>query len=196
MHDIAHLVHEVEAFEPFNEQEQRDQRLILHALKDAIRQGSDALQALFGREDPAHVTASAWIVSPDRAQVLMAYHNIYKSWSWLGGHADGDLDLGRVAMREAREESGLEQLHLVTPHIFSLEILCVNGHEKRGAYVSSHLHLNATYLIEADPTQPIRIKPDENSQIAWLKTQQIHSHVSEEWMRERIYPKLVYKAQR
>ena len=81
---------------------------------------------------PGTVTASAWVVSPDRTQVLMAYHNLYDSWSWLGGHADGDRDLLAVSMREVREESGLTAVRPVSPHIYSLEILTVDGHEKRG----------------------------------------------------------------
>ena len=35
----------------------------------------------------------------------MVYHNIYNSWSWLGGHADGETDLLAVALREVKEEA-------------------------------------------------------------------------------------------
>ncbi|MDV2887536.1 NUDIX domain-containing protein, partial [Alkalihalophilus pseudofirmus] len=55
----------------------------------------------------AHFSSSAWTVNKDRTKVLMAFHNIYQSWSWLGGHADGDDHLLRVALRETREETGL-----------------------------------------------------------------------------------------
>lgn len=53
------------------------------------------------------MTASAWVVNKDRSKVLMIYHNIYNSWSWLGGHADGETDLLAVAIREVREEAGI-----------------------------------------------------------------------------------------
>ena len=82
----------------------------------------------------------------------MAYHRLYDSWAWLGGHADGDRDLLAVALREVREESGLAEVHPVSEDLYSLEILTVDGHEKHGRYVSSHLHLNVTYLLEADPS--------------------------------------------
>ena len=68
----------------------------------------------------------------------MAYHNIYRSWAWLGGHADGDEDVRRVIKKEIQEESGLTEVKFLSDELFSLEILTVDGHEKRGEYVSSH----------------------------------------------------------
>lgn len=180
------LLQDIESFLPFNEQEQKDKEEILRRLRSG--------ENLYTRENAsAHLTASAWVVSPDRAQVLMAYHNLYDSWAWLGGHADGETDLLSVALREVREESGLIRLHTVTPDIYSLEILTVDGHEKRGVYVSSHLHLNVTYLIEADPSLPVRCKPDENSRVGWFPREEAIAHSSEPWFRERIYSKLNQK---
>ena len=173
----------VQAFSPWNEQEARDQAELLRRLSS----GEDLLT----RENAAaHLTASAWVVSPDRRQVLMAYHNLYNSWSWLGGHADGDPDLLAVALREVREESGLSAVRTVSPDIYSLEILTVDGHEKRGRYVSSHLHLNATFLLEADPALPIRPKPDENSRVAWFGLEEAVAASTEPWFQARIYSKL------
>ena len=128
--------------------------------------------------------------SPDRSQVLMAYHKLYDSWAWLGGHADGDRDLLAVALREVREESGLTDVRPVSEQIYSLEILSVDGHEKWGRYVSSHLHLNVTYLLEADPAAPICPKPDENSRVGWFSPEDAVAASSEPWFRERIYKKL------
>ena len=180
------LTEDLARFVPWNEQEQRDKEQILSLLKSG--------QELYTRENPvAHLTASSWVVSPDWEQVLLIYHNIYRSWAWMGGHADGDRDLRQVALRETREESGLEELDLVSPEIFSVETLTVDGHRKRGSYVSSHLHLNVTYLIEADPRQPLRIKPDENSGVAWFPVAKVASSVTEPWMQERIYSKLMDK---
>lgn len=174
------------AYRPCNEQEERDRDLILRCL----RMEPD----VFTRDNPlAHMTASAWIVSPDRARVLMAYHNVYHSWAWLGGHADGDTDLLRVALREAREESGLAHVRPVTEGIFSVEALTVDGHIKRAAYVSSHLHLNVTYLLEADDHDPLCVKPDENSGVRWFAPAEALDACSEPWMREHIYAKLVRK---
>ena len=177
------LLEELEQYRPWNEQEERDRTELLRRL----RSGED----LYTRDNSAgHLTASAWVVSPDRRQVLMAYHNIYDSWSWLGGHADGDHDLLAVALREVREESGLTAVRPVSRSIYSVEILTVDGHEKRGAYVSSHLHLNVTYLLEADPADPVRCKPDENSRVGWFGLEEAVAASSEPWFRERVYQKL------
>ena len=177
------LLEELEQYRPWNEQEERDRTELLRRL----RSGED----LYTRDNSAgHLTASAWVVSPDRRRVLMAYHNIYDSWSWLGGHADGDHDLLAVALREVREESGLTAVRPVSRSIYSVEILTVDGHEKRGAYVSSHLHLNVTYLLEADPADPVRCKPDENSRVGWFGLEEAVAASSEPWFRERVYRKL------
>ena len=82
----------------------------------------------------------------------------------------------------------------IDPGIFSLEILSVDGHEKRGQYVSTHLHLNVTYLFEADPGAPLRCKPDENTGVAWIPIDELSEKVSEPWFLERIYSKLIKKS--
>ncbi len=179
----ARLVAQIEGYRPVNAQEAQDQRLILSCLErcEDVFLRSNAL---------CHMTASAWIVNPQRDRVLMAYHNIYKSWSWLGGHADGEENLLQVALREVREESGLTQVRPVLEDILSLEVLTVDGHRKRGQYVSSHLHLNLTYLIEADDSEPLAVKPDENSSLAWFAPEDAVAASTEPWFRENVYSKL------
>ena len=94
------LINQIEDYKPFNEQEKMDKLLLLNW----IRNNDNA----FSRENTvAHMTASAWVVNKDRSKVLMVYHNIYNSWSWLGGHADGETDLLSVALREVKEEAGV-----------------------------------------------------------------------------------------
>ena len=185
---MEQLITQIENYIPFNEQEAQDKALILAFLNSGAE--------LITRDNPAaHLTASAWVVSPDRKQVIMVYHNLYQSWSWMGGHADGDWDLLRVAKKEVMEECGLHDLTVVSPEIFSLEVLTVAGHEKKGKYLSSHLHLNVTYLFEADPEQPLRIKPDENSGVAWVAAEDVPQKTNEVWFRDRIYSKLQKKAE-
>ena len=71
----------------------------------------------------------------------------------------------------------------------------MDGHEKRGEYVSSHLHQNLPYLLEAATKHPIRIKADENSQIAWIDVNDISQKSYEKWFVERIYSKLCKKVE-
>ena len=177
------IFEQLEAYQPFNEQETKDLALILSFLK--------ANPDAFYRENAvAHMTASAWVVNQDKNRVLMAYHNLYDSWSWLGGHADGEEDLLKVALKEVREESGLEYVRPVTEEIFSVEVLTVDGHVKRGDYVSSHLHLNVTYLLEADQREAVHVKEDENSAVGWFGLDEAVAASSEPWFREHIYQKL------
>ena len=113
------LTEQIRSYQPMNEQEERDKELILHCLETE--------KNIFTRQNRlAHMTASAWIVNPERTKVLMAYHNIYHSWSWLGGHADGETDLLKVALKEAREESGIHHVKPVSEQIYSLEVLTVD----------------------------------------------------------------------
>ena len=177
------IVEEIKKYRPCNEQEQRDKAVILAFLEN----DEDA----FLRSNLlAHMTASSWIVNPERTKTLMVYHNIYDSWSWIGGHADGETDLLSVALREAREETGIAHVRPVSPEIFSLEVLTVDGHEKRGAYVPSHLHMNVTYLLEAEESDTLHICREENSGVAWFTLEEALKASTEPWFVERIYKKL------
>lgn len=181
------VIRKIGEYEPANEQETEDKALMLSWLEH----NDDA----FSRENAiAHVTVSGWVVNKDRSKVLMVYHNIYDSWSWLGGHADGETDLLSVAVKEVKEESGLAEVHPVSEDIMSLEVLTVDGHEKKGRYVSSHLHMNVTFLLEADSESVLSIKADENSDVAWFTPEEALGKSTEPWFVERIYKKLLAKS--
>ena len=184
----AQLRNAIIAFEPFNEQEAADKQVILQAL--------DNNPDCFERSAQAHMACSIWVVNPTMSQTLLVYHNIYDSWSWIGGHADGERDLEAVALRELQEETGVGNARIVPigpGNIYSLEVLTVDGHEKHGSYVSSHLHLNITYLAIADPAEHTRIKPDENSGVRWAPVEDAIRLSTEPWIREWIYRKLIDK---
>ena len=180
------LKEQIIKYTPYNEQEEKDKEILLEWLSSGAE--------VFKRENKtAHFTASAWVVNKERTKVLMIYHNIYDSWAWMGGHADGEKDLLAVAEREAREESGITDIRPVSEDIASLEVVTVSGHEKRGEYVSAHLHLNVTYIFEADEKQDLSIKPDENSGVMWIETDDIKNKSTEKWFIERIYSRLIDK---
>lgn len=138
----------------------------------------------------AHFTASALTVDPAGIQTLMAWHNLYQSWSWLGGHADGEEDLPSVALREVLEESGLPTARLLSRTPIAVDILPVWGHVKHGAFVCTHLHLNLTYLVEAPSDLPLLGKPDENTGVRWLPLEEMPTTTSEREMAP-VYEKLI-----
>lgn len=167
---------------PVCEQEAQDRRMMLQYM--------DLFDNLLTRENEiAHFTASAWVTNPTHDRILMLYHNIYQSWAWPGGHADGEVDLLQVALKEVQEETGIARVKPVLTDNISLEILTVNAHFKKGRFVVPHLHLNLTYLLEAEDSQSIHSKPDENSAVKWFTPEAAVAASSEPEMRV-IYEKL------
>ncbi len=170
-------------YAPVCRQEERDRIMML----DFLDRNPDCLTRKNG---VAHFTASAWVMNPSRDKVLMVYHNIYDSWSWTGGHADGQEDLFQVAYDEAKEETGLVNLTPLSDKPASLEVITVVGHVKGGEYISSHLHMNLTYLFEAEEEQLLTVKEGENSGVAWISRAELQEYVSEPWMLKWVYSKL------
>lgn len=185
--NLAELREKIENYEPYNQQEEKDKEVMLECI--------DIFNNPLTRENVfAHFTASSWAVNKERSKVLMIYHNIYQSWSWTGGHSDGEEDLLKVAIKELKEETGVQNVKILNNgDIFSLEILTVDGHIKRGKYVSSHSHLNLTYLLEVDEKETLHIKEDENSGVKWVPIDEVKNVSNETWIKENIYTKLNQK---
>lgn len=176
---------QIKNYTPFNEQEQKDQQLMLKC----ITSFDDILTR---NNEVCHMTVSSFVVNPERTHVLMAYHNLYNSWAWLGGHVDGDTDFLHVAKKELAEESGVTEATALCDSIFSLEVLTVLGHKKKGAFISPHLHLNVTYVFEASMDVALTIAEEENSNVGWLPMNELHTLCSEEFMLP-IYDKIITK---
>lgn len=144
-----------------NEQEKKDKEITIKCI--------NMFDDILTRDNEiAHITSSAFVVNKSKDKVLMVHHNIFNSWSWTGGHADGDEDLLHVAIREVKEEAGVKNISPVSEDILSLDIIPVLGHIKKGKYVSPHLHISIAYLIEAEESEPLVVKPDENSGVQWI----------------------------
>ena len=181
------LYDDIKNYCPANEQEERDKVVML----DFIEKNADYLS----RENlVGHFTTSIWTVNKERTKTLMAYHNLYDSWAWLGGHADGEEDLTKVAMRELQEETGVRHAKLVSREILSIEVLTVAGHMKKGVYVPSHLHFNVTYLAEADEKEMLTVNEEENQAVKWWTFEDALKVSTEPWMVEHIYKKLIAKS--
>ena len=187
--NVDNLKESLERFVPYNEQEEVDRKIILNYIKDFD-------DVLTRQNEYGHFTSSSFVLNKERTKILMIYHKIYNSWAWTGGHSDGDSNLLYVAMKEAKEETGIRKVNPIFRDIYSLELINVNGHEKRGKYVSSHVHLNLTYLLEADENEQIHIKEDENSGVKWVPIDEILKVTSETWVRDRVYAKIINKMKR
>ena len=182
---MSKTIEMLKRFEPCSEQEKSDVELIIEAEK------------IFGdiltRDNKfCHLTSSAFIVNKEHTKVLCIFHNIYKSWSWVGGHADGDDDMLYVAKKETREETSLKNFKVLGDMPISVEILPVASHVKKGKFVSAHQHLNVTYLFEADGHDAVHILADENSNIAWLTFDELIEKSDEPWMIV-VYKKIIDK---
>jgi len=175
----------IKNYSPYSEQEENDKEIIIRCF--------DMFDDILSRDNTImHITSSAFIVNKNRTKVLMVHHNIYNSWCWTGGHADGEENLLLVAINEAQEETGVKNIFPVSDDILSLDILPVFGHIKKEKYISSHLHLSVAYLIEVDDMEPLIVKPDENSDVKWIPINEIDLYSNEPHMM-KIYNKILYK---
>lgn len=91
-----------------------------------------------------HFTASCWLVDTQGKRVLLTHHRKLNRWLQLGGHADGDIDLVRVALTEAQEESGLSDL-FIAPQIFDLDVHEIPARGEDPA----HLHWDVRFVVRA-----------------------------------------------
>ncbi|MDR0462426.1 MAG: NUDIX hydrolase [Christensenellaceae bacterium] len=131
------IIKAINEYKPTCEQEEVDKKLFL--------QVAETIPNSLTRESTlVHFTTSAFVINKQKTKLVSAWHNIYKSWAWLGGHNDGDDDFLRVVLKEIQEESGLKNIKPFTDGIFAIESLCVLPHTRKGAFVPAHIHLNAT----------------------------------------------------
>ena len=117
----------------------------------------------FERERLAgHFTASAWLVAADGERVLLTHHRKLGLWLQLGGHADGDSQLPRAALKEAEEESGLHGLRLAGDAIFDLDRHWIPTHRD----VAAHWHYDVRYVVRAGEDEAFVVS-DESHALAW-----------------------------
>ena len=121
-----------------------------------------------------HVTASAWLLSPDGRRFLLTHHRKLGRWLQLGGHAEGDPDPVSVALREAREESGLLDLRFAYASDAPVPIdLDVHPIPARGAD-PAHDHHDVRFVLVAAPGQTIAVS-DESNSLEWFEMDDLES---------------------
>src|ERR1700722_19816587 len=122
---------------------------------------------------PGHLTGSAWIVNRARSHTLLTLHRKLDRWLNPGGHADGDPDLAAVALREAREESGLASVRFLRPELYDFDRHRIPEH--RG--IPAHWHYDFRFLLEADSDEPLVIS-EESKDLRWVEIGRILEHNS------------------
>jgi ADP-ribose pyrophosphatase YjhB (NUDIX family) len=181
-------IEQIKQYIPYNEQEVKDKQAMLTCI--------EAFDDVLTRQNPiCHMTVSSFVINKEHTHVLMAYHNLYNSWAWMGGHADGDYDFLHVAKKELAEESGVTAATPLSEDIFSIEVLNVLSHIKKGEFISSHLHLNVTYAFECDMDVELTIAEEENSQVGWIRIDELASKCDEPFMMP-IYEKIIEKIEK
>jgi 8-oxo-dGTP pyrophosphatase MutT (NUDIX family) len=125
-----------------------------------------------------HITASAWVVDENRTHALLTHHRKLGRWLQLGGHADGDADLRRVALREAREESGLAAIRFANPAIYDVDVHAIPAHRMEPA----HRHYDVRFACIADRTAPTLVSAESHA-LAWLPIAELRASGVDESVR-------------
>lgn len=112
---------------------------------------------------PGHITGSAWIVDRDKQHVLLVHHAKLNKWLQPGGHADGDENVLRVALREAEEETGIQEFIILQENIFDIDIHTIPARQD----FPEHLHYDIRFLFEADGALPV-IVSEESHDVQWV----------------------------
>lgn len=134
---------------------------------------------------PGHITSAAWILSADRRRSLLAHHRKLDRWLQLGGHADGEWHVEEVALREAREESGMKAFDIVPIHgglmPFDIDIHAIPArYDASGQVVEdAHEHHDIRFLMIArSDAEPI--VSDESHDVAWCTPDEVLERTNEE----------------
>lgn len=147
--------------------------------EDFVRQHPDCFERSCV---PGHITASSWIVSSERSRFLLTHHRKLGRWLQLGGHADGETDVLAVALREAREESGLSDFEPV-PDASGLDLLDLDIHRiPAHGRDPEHFHYDVRFLFRAGVDQPVSAS-DESHEVRWFDPGESVEALSEESLR-------------
>lgn len=110
-----------------------------------------------------HITASAWLLNKDESQALLMHHSKLDKWFQLGGHCDGNPDVLAVALKEAQEESGIENIKPISNKIFDIDIHLIPENPKEKA----HYHYDVRFLLKVTSDEQI-VQNNESKELRWI----------------------------
>lgn len=153
------LLQLLEQHRPFDVHEQEARNRIV----DFVR----STPACFERSHEAgHITGSAWVINCDHRRTLLTHHRKLDKWLQLGGHVDGQPDVLAAALREAREESGIECIEPIRKNIFDVDVHWIPPRNQE----LGHYHHDIRFLVRV--TDPSRersiIISDESHDLRWF----------------------------
>lgn len=160
------LIELVTEHEPFDRIEARHKETTLAFLKE--NRNCTSKTNLNG-----HITASAWILCPDKQRTLLTHHKKLDRWLQLGGHIESDSSVQLAALREAREESGIEALGFVENTVFDIDVHNIPGNTD----VPSHVHYDLRFLLIAENAN--LIISDESNDLRWIELNSVDKLVSD-----------------
>ncbi|WKK75190.2 NUDIX hydrolase [Marivirga salinae] len=122
----------------------------------------------------AHFTASAWIINSHSKEILLLHHKKLNKWLQPGGHADGETDLEKVARKEVNEETGLENLKLVSNDVYDIDIHLIP--ENKG--IPEHYHYDVRFAYFCESNEKTRINHESND-FQWIKIKEVETLTQE-----------------
>lgn len=160
MHRVDFLA-KLARYRPLDERDEEQRRKI----EAFVREHPECFESAYA---PGHLTGSAWLLDSSGQRVLLTHHRKLDKWIQLGGHADGHSDLLAVAMREAREESGIDDIAAVSEEIFDLDV-----HQYPAtATEAEHLHFDIRFLLQVRGDDRFAVS-DESHALAWFTLEQL-----------------------
>lgn len=159
----------LETYQPQDSQEAKDK---VYMLEQITLYGDRWLD----RDCPGgHLTVGAFLVNPQRDQVLFIHHKLRHTWSWAGGHMDGVANPLQVAIKEAQEETGLKEVTPISSLPLAILVCHVPEHVRKGQVVDAHEHSIFSYGFEVNPQERLILNSQETNDIAWFPIEEIHN---------------------
>lgn len=116
-----------------------------------------------------HITGEAWVINKEKTKILLTHHKTLDRWFQLGGHSDGDPITLNVALREAQEESGLEEINILSENLCDIDVHPIP--EKKG--IPEHTHYGIAFLFEADENSSLILPKRESKELRWVAFEEI-----------------------
>lgn len=136
---------------------------------------------------PGHLTGSCFVANPTQTEVLLLHHRKLEKWLQMGGHCDGETEMSQVALREAEEESGSQEIKLLSTEIIDLDIHLIPARKSE----PEHYHYDVRYLGLCLSPSKIKLSESESTDLAWFSWEKAFQIAKEPSM-HRVFKKIEF----